>query len=460
MLPAKRRRSQAEITAEAVAAAVAAEKVLTAEAVAAEKALTAEAVAAAVAIAQTVAAETAAAIAKTTAETTAAAIAAAQTAAASAVIANATAAANAITATSAAAAASTREQNWLCSVCKELYDKPTSSPCGHTFCLSCIKAALAVKEECPNCRAKVSRTLPLAVNIAMQEFIAENAGPLFVARKAEKSDAFYKALLDLHPGAAIAALSSDVDLRRFVGDAALKLTPLLWACKNADGALAIEWNNLIKALLTAGADVNARDSGGQSALYLAANSYSITTSTNALPALLDHGARDPSALSLKVRDLLVSSTVERINTVDAILLRMAEDASYSYLSLTQKREDLANMLKNGYDRTAVALFDKKVRLVQPLKMLIFAASGGCDIFIRKLLAANIVKVTHVFAHDQTALHVACYTGKANAALALLQCGANLNNFGHDDFNYTPLYYARKMGMDEVVNALKAKGCTS
>ncbi len=173
MLPAKRRRSQTEITAEAVAIAVAA------------------------------------------------ATGAAQTAAAAA------------TAATTAAAASTREQSWICGICQDLYDKPTSISCGHTFCLACIKAALVVKEECPNCRAKASRTLPLAVNIAMQEFITENAGPLFVKRKAEKSDVLYKALVELNPVAAIAALSPDIDLRRFVGNAALKLTPLSWAqeCK-------------------------------------------------------------------------------------------------------------------------------------------------------------------------------------------------------------------------------------
>jgi ankyrin repeat protein len=399
MPPAKkRRRSQAEITAEAVAVAVAA--------------------------------------------ATAAAVSAAQTAA---------------TAT-AAAAASTREQNWICGVCQDLYDKPTTISCGHTFCISCIKAALVVKEECPNCRANIPRTLPLAVNIAMQEFIAENAGPLFVKREAEKSDVLYKALVDLDPKAAIATLSPDVDLRRFVGDAALKLTPLLWACKNAKGDKYKEWNNLVKALLTAGADVNVRDSEGKSALSLAASCFHTTTDMNAIPALLDRGARDPSALSKMVWSSSVSLSAETINNIDAILLRMAEDVSYSHLSLLQKRADLTNLLKNGFDRTAVALFDKKVRLEEPHKMLLWAASGGCVLFIRKLLAAKVVPVDYVFEYRQTALHVACLRGRENAALALIECGASV--ILRDDFKFTPLGYAKsvKERMKKVIVALKAKGC--
>jgi ankyrin repeat protein len=399
MLPAKRRRSQAEITAEAVAVAVAA---------------------------ATGAAKTAAAAATTAA---------------------------------AAAAAATREQSWICGICQDLYDKPTTISCGHTFCLACIKAALVVKEECPNCRANCPRTLPLAVNIAMQEFIAENAGPMFVKRKAEKSDVLYKALVDLNPVAAMAALTPDVDLRRFVGDATLKLTPLLWVCKNAKGddyELVVKWNDLIKALLTAGADVNVRDSEGKSALFLAAICIHPTTWITAIPALLDRGVRDPSALSVMIKVKCMLSPVNEINKIDAILLRMAEDASYSWVSLTQKREHFSLALINGFDRTAVALFDQNVRLEVSREMLHLAAVGGCPLLIRKLLAAKVVPVDYVFENRQTALHIACLYGQITAALALLECGAS--NFDNDYFGRNPLDYALKIGMNNVVAALKAKGC--
>jgi ankyrin repeat protein len=439
MLPAKRRLSQTDFTADEVAAAVAA-------AVAAEKALTAEAVSAALAIAQTAAAETAAAIA----ETTAATIAAAQSATA------ATAAAFSASASTTAAAASTREQNWICGVCKDLYDKPTTTPCGHTFCLECIKSAInQVKAKCPICLAKVSRTLPLAVNIDMQEFIAENAGPLFVARKEKlkKSETFYKELVDLDPMSAFDALSPDVNLSLFVGDAALKLTPLLWACKNAKDVKVIEWNHLIKALLKAGADVNVRDIEENSALFYALSSCHLTTVTTAIPVLLDRGARDPRAPFFGVRLPTLNLFAEEINSFDAILLRMIEDASYSGKPITGQREDLGHMLKNGHDRTAVALYDKNFPLEVPKKMLQWAALGGCVVFIRRLLAANIdLSVDHVFNNKQTALHVACLYGQEKAAQALLECGAS--DFSRDEFNRTPLDYAVKAEMTNVADAIK------
>jgi ankyrin repeat protein len=142
------------------------------------------------------------------------------------------------------------------------------------------------------------------------------------------------------------------------------------------------------------------------------------------------------------------------------VLRMAEDVSYSHINPAQKRLDLANSLKNGFDRSAVALFDQNVRLEEPHKMLYWAAAGGCDLFIRKLLAAKVVPVDFVFENRQTALHIACHFGNYRASLALLECGAI--NFSQDDFKHSPLDYAKmaKFSMVKVIEwlleSLKAK----
>ena len=92
----------------------------------------------------------------------------------------------------------------------------------------------------------------------MQDFIAVNAGPKFLAREdaLKQTNEVCKALVNYDPVAAGAALLPNVNLRCFVGNAALMLTPLLWACKNAEIVNNGPWNDLIKALLNAGADAN------------------------------------------------------------------------------------------------------------------------------------------------------------------------------------------------------------
>ena len=78
----------------------------------------------------------------------------------------------------AAAAAAAREQNWMCGICTDLYDKPAATPCGHTFCLVCIKAAIEVKEECPLVKLS-SKCFPHSLNIPMQD-MSFVFGPLCV----------------------------------------------------------------------------------------------------------------------------------------------------------------------------------------------------------------------------------------------------------------------------------------
>ena len=424
--------------------------------------------------------------AELTAEAVAAALATAAAATAAA-IASATTAATAAAQTALSAAASAREHNWLCGVCKDLYNKPTTVSCGHTFCLECINQALAVKEECPVCRAGVSRTLKLAINPVMQEFISDNAGPMFIARKAEKTDTFYKALIALDPKSALTAISPDVDLSRFVGNVALKLTPLLWACTNVgsgynhslndddddddDHYKNNNWIDLIKVMLTMGVDVNARDSEGNSVLLSAIKCNHLRTDINVIPALLDRGAHDPRALSAMVRLSKITSfsfsTIEpidadsgtrhmefidaftlRMKSIDAVTLRLATDESYLSLpkDLAQQREDLTCMLKNGLDLTALQLFKYQgVRLEKPEDMLYWAAAGGCPEFIRKLLTSKVVDVDHIFVNSQTALHVACSMNKFHAAIILLDF-AQSYYFHNDDFLQSPASYARRNGM--------------
>ena len=76
-----------------------------------------------------------------------------------------------------------RENSWICAVCTDIMSSPATLPCGHSFCLGCVRAALSVREECPACRAKASKTLPLAVNTIVRAMIADNDGPAYRERQ-------------------------------------------------------------------------------------------------------------------------------------------------------------------------------------------------------------------------------------------------------------------------------------
>eukprot|EP00079_Xenopus_tropicalis_P012535 XP_002939598.2 PREDICTED: tripartite motif-containing protein 7-like [Xenopus tropicalis] len=73
--------------------------------------------------------------------------------------------------------------NLTCSVCKEIYRKPVTLPCGHSFCKPCIEKTWNVQEDylmadpcCPECRQPFRRKPELNRNIALHK-IAEQILP-------------------------------------------------------------------------------------------------------------------------------------------------------------------------------------------------------------------------------------------------------------------------------------------
>ncbi|XP_034540616.1 E3 ubiquitin-protein ligase TRIM21-like [Notolabrus celidotus] len=67
------------------------------------------------------------------------------------------------------------EDQFLCSICLDLFTDPVSTPCGHHFCKTCITDHWDVKVpyDCPNCK-EVFKTRPeLHVNTFISEMVAQ-----------------------------------------------------------------------------------------------------------------------------------------------------------------------------------------------------------------------------------------------------------------------------------------------
>lgn len=67
------------------------------------------------------------------------------------------------------------EDQFLCSVCLDVFTEPVSIPCGHNFCKSCISRHWEGKEQCqcPLCNEKFNKGLKLCVNTAFREVVED-----------------------------------------------------------------------------------------------------------------------------------------------------------------------------------------------------------------------------------------------------------------------------------------------
>ncbi|XP_054636773.1 probable E3 ubiquitin-protein ligase TRIML1 [Dunckerocampus dactyliophorus] len=65
------------------------------------------------------------------------------------------------------------EDQFLCSICLDVFTEPISTPCGHNFCQECIGRHWGDKEQCqcPMCNKKFSRGLKLNVNTGFKEIV-------------------------------------------------------------------------------------------------------------------------------------------------------------------------------------------------------------------------------------------------------------------------------------------------
>ncbi|XP_024293722.1 zinc finger protein RFP [Oncorhynchus tshawytscha] len=65
------------------------------------------------------------------------------------------------------------EEQFLCSICLDVFTEPVSTSCGHNFCLACITKYWDSSDlcQCPLCQKKFSRKTKLRVNTTFREII-------------------------------------------------------------------------------------------------------------------------------------------------------------------------------------------------------------------------------------------------------------------------------------------------
>ncbi|XP_044039010.1 nuclear factor 7, ovary-like [Siniperca chuatsi] len=68
------------------------------------------------------------------------------------------------------ASALSEEQFW-CSICLDIFNNPVSIPCGHNFCLGCIKRFWDTrhKSECPVCKEAFRKRPELRINVGLKD---------------------------------------------------------------------------------------------------------------------------------------------------------------------------------------------------------------------------------------------------------------------------------------------------
>ncbi|XP_069549304.1 E3 ubiquitin-protein ligase TRIM39-like [Brachyistius frenatus] len=65
------------------------------------------------------------------------------------------------------------EDQFLCSICLDVFTDPVSIPCGHNFCKACLTRHWEGKErrQCPLCNEKFNKELKLCINTGFREVV-------------------------------------------------------------------------------------------------------------------------------------------------------------------------------------------------------------------------------------------------------------------------------------------------
>lgn len=216
--------------------------------------------------------------------------------------------------------------------------------------------------------------------------------------------------------------------------------------------LAVQHNNadILKMLLDAGADANARATTGETALHVAiaeekqacleillAHHADVNLSTNGITPLIKAITQGNTAIAeqLLKAGARVNDTMSNGETALICAARLGNEDAIQLLL-----EAGANANDEGQGKTALiaAITNRHENIV---KLLI---EGGAD-------------VSYAPKHSRTALHQAAAIGSTECTKLLLQANANAN--ATDTRQETPLHYAAKQGHADILKILLEHGAT-
>jgi ankyrin repeat protein len=227
------------------------------------------------------------------------------------------------------------------------------------------------------------------------------------------------------------------------------LSDLATACLNTD----IE---LVKTLIKAGADVNGKDVGGNSALDCVP--YESSVSHKVVQLLLEAKAKPTPGSAMP---LLCAATA--YNDIDLMKLLLTAGAKSDALdSSGASPMHIASWMTRTMKKSSRALrvlIDVKgnVNALDKLHRtpLMVAASRNNMEELKMLLEANAKLDVRRSADDATALCIAAKAGYTDIVLELLKARADVN--AADKYDSSPLHFAAEGGHAEIVDALIGAG---
>lgn len=195
------------------------------------------------------------------------------------------------------------------------------------------------------------------------------------------------------------------------------------------------WDECVKVLLDAGAEVHAVDKKGRIALMLALSEGSVSC----VGMLLDAGA-DVNALDAEGKDVWLYAESKKSRALECVHLLLAAGADADsgvscFAGKDYAREIVRLLLDSGADVHAVNEVTGRTLLIET------ARTGDAE-SVKKLLAAG-VSVNHTDHEGRSALSYAAEEGRRKCVISLLSYAAEVNAV--DERGCTALWYALMQG---------------